>query len=123
MAIDTIEENAIRDFQDAIAWITCTPSLSPCRIDLRLASQLDHNCHISALATFQKKQKRLKCRFTVFTGVQKCVKKGEVPAKLAHLAEGRFSLTGRGRYLNCFAKPFPVNLIGVLVLIKSRVEF
>ena len=97
MAIDTIEEHAIRDFQDVIAWITCTPSLSPCQ-DLRLASQLDHNCHISALATFQKKQKRLKCRFTVFTGVQKCVGKGEVPAELAHLAEGRFSLTGRGRY-------------------------
>jgi hypothetical protein len=43
MAIDVIEVHIVSDFQDAWAWRPCSPSLSLCQIDLRLASQLDHN--------------------------------------------------------------------------------
>ena len=73
------------------------PIITPCKLDLRLASPLDHNHHISPAFTYQKKQKYRKCRCTTMKDLEKWVGKCEVPVELAYLAEGRFSLTGDAR--------------------------
>lgn len=62
MAIDITEVHIIHNSQDAWPWRTCTPGLSLCQVDLRFASQLDHNHPIFSAAMWQKRQNCLKCR-------------------------------------------------------------